>query len=102
MNMWTVVLLGFGTVFLSLVGLSLVLVLFRVLFVPKPAKATPQPVADPAPVAASDADLVAVIAAAIASFTATSVSSFRIAEVERVGLTTPPWGSKERTRRAPR
>lgn len=103
--MWTIVLIGISTVFFALMGLSLILVLFKALFArDKPATAVQAAVASslPAQTAGQDSQLVAVITAAIAACTGSRPSAFRITQIEKTGITTPAWGSQERTRKNPR
>lgn len=106
MDMWTITIIGMGTVFVSLIVLAFMLELFRILFAPK-AEAAPIPVS--APVAAPSAgatgingSIVAAIVAAIAAASGQSASDFRIASIEPVGFSTPAWGHIDRLARGPR
>ncbi|HAE21615.1 MAG TPA: hypothetical protein DCG47_04730 [Spirochaetaceae bacterium] len=115
MDMWTITIVGAGTVFVTLIVLALILSQFsRVLGgVKKPAKASKASVglavasagaqgpAIAAPKASGDATLIAVITAAIAAASGQSASSFRIAKVEVAGgFNTPAWGHVDRLSRA--
>jgi Na+-transporting methylmalonyl-CoA/oxaloacetate decarboxylase gamma subunit len=106
MDMWTITIIGVGTVFVALIGLSLVLVLFRVVFAPKPvaeAVQSPAPaVQAPAASAGIDGGVVAAIVAAIAAASGQAASDFRIASIEPVGFSTPAWGHIDRLARGPR
>jgi sodium pump decarboxylase gamma subunit len=108
--MWTITIVGAGTVFVTLIVLALILSQFsRVLGgVRKPAKApavaaspVTQPSAASAPKVGADATLIAVITAAIAAASGQSAASFRIAKVEVAGgFNTPAWGHVDRLSRA--
>jgi sodium pump decarboxylase gamma subunit len=108
MDMWTITIVGAGTVFVNLIVLALILSQFsRVLGgVKKPAKApavAASPVTPPAAASApkADATLIAVITAAIAAASGQSAASFRIAKVEVAGgFNTPAWGHVDRLSRA--
>jgi Na+-transporting methylmalonyl-CoA/oxaloacetate decarboxylase gamma subunit len=106
MDMWTITIIGVGTVFVALIGLSLVLVLFRVIFAPKPeapVDKAPAPVTQaPAATAGISGGVVAAIVAAIAAASGQSTSAFRIASIEPVGFSTPAWGHIDRLARGPR
>jgi Na+-transporting methylmalonyl-CoA/oxaloacetate decarboxylase gamma subunit len=106
MDMWTITIIGIGTVFVALIVLALMLELFRVVFAPKSAAATvqsPAPAAQ-APVASSgiDGGVVAAIIAAIAAASGQAASDFRIASIEPAGFSTPAWGHIDRLARGPR
>jgi sodium pump decarboxylase gamma subunit len=110
MDMWTITIVGTGTVFITLIVLALILSQFsRVLGgVKKPAKAPAvapgalaQPAAASAPKASGDPALIAVITAAIAAASGQSAASFRVASVEAAGgFNTPAWGHVDRLSRA--
>jgi hypothetical protein len=104
MDMWTITIIGVGTVFVALIGLSFVLVLFRVIFAPKPEAPVAQaPVTQaPAATAGISGGVVAAIVAAIAAASGQSASAFRIASIEPVGFSTPAWGHIDRLARGPR
>lgn len=92
-------LLGMGTVFVVLILISLIISAFGVIpkiqesFAPKKAEITPVPAPAPAaPVVeeeeedlSDDMELVAVIAAAIASYEGTSVEGFQVRSIRRAG-----------------
>lgn len=108
MDMWTITIIGMGTVFSSLIVLALILSQFQKMFGPRPAagKPTAAPAAAPAPQAPAkagpDGAVIAAIAAAIAAATGRPLSSFRIASVEASGgFNTPVWGRVERLNQAP-
>ena len=108
MDMWTITIIGVGTVFIALIVLALILSQFHRLFGPKPVAAKPSAAstADTASPAAAKAGpegpVIAAIAAAIAAATGRPLSSFRIASVEvSGGFNTPAWGRIERLSRAP-
>ncbi|MDE6365647.1 MAG: OadG family protein, partial [Lachnospiraceae bacterium] len=101
-------LLGMGTVFLVLILISIIISGFGVIpkiqasFAPKKAEPVPEPVA-PAPTApvveeeeeeelSDDLELVAVIAAAIASYEGTSVEGFQVRSIKRAN--TNKWRRK--------
>lgn len=84
-------LMGIGIVFVMLVFLSFVIYLFK--FIPNPEnkkKAAPAPAAAPVPVAApveeeaDDAELIAVIAAAIAASEGTSTDGFVVRSIRKI------------------
>ncbi len=112
MNDWFIVALGMGTVFFSLIGLSFVLELFKLIFVgrKKPdhvPSVAPANVIMPAAQASGgdEGELLAVIAAAVSAASGMSTGSFRIAGVAPVGSTpsginVPAWGFAERIARA--
>lgn len=109
MDMWTITIIGVGTVFISLIVLALILSQFHRLFGPKPAAARPTvapavaatPAAPAIAKAGPDGAVIAAIAAAIAAATGRPLSSFRIASVEAAGgFNTPVWGRVERLSRA--
>jgi len=106
MDMWTITIIGVGTVFVALIGLSFVLVLFRVVFAPKaetPAVTAPVSASQTAPAASGmDGNIVAAIVAAIAAASGQAASDFRIASIEPVGFSTPAWGHIDRLARGPR
>ena len=104
---WTVVLIGMGTVFVALVGLSLILSVFTLVSRKKAGK----PAKAPAPAAAAPAkapavsgvapELVAVITAAVAAASGKSARDIRIARIAPAspgvsGLNTPVWGYANR------
>ena len=106
---WTVVLLGMGTTFVALIGLSLILSVFSLvarLRVKKSAAA--EPAAAEAPAAASavvpgqlSPETVAVITAAVAASTGRTASEVRIVRASPSspglsGLNTPVWGYANR------
>ncbi|OHD75623.1 MAG: hypothetical protein A3J97_15960 [Spirochaetes bacterium RIFOXYC1_FULL_54_7] len=104
MDMWTITIIGIGTVFVALIGLALVLELFRIIFAPKN-EAIPVPVPVSQPTASSsgiNGSIVAAIVAAIAAASGQSASDFRIASIEPVGFSTPAWGHIDRLARGPR
>lgn len=110
MDMWTITIIGVGTVFVALIALALILSQFQRLFGPKAAAGGPTvaPAVAPAPAApaaakaGADGAVIAAIAAAIAAATGRPISSFRIASVEASGgFNTPAWGRVERLSRAP-
>lgn len=108
MDMWTITIIGVGTVFIALIVLMLILSQFHRMFGPKPAVGKPTiapsaATAAPAAVKAGpDGAVIAAIAAAIAAATGRPLSSFRIASVEASGgFNTPAWGRVERLSRAP-
>lgn len=116
MNEWSITALGMGTVFLALIGLSLVVSLFPLLFrrkLPKPVKdmaplpqiSSRQPSGPAArPSAALPGELLAVIAAAVSAASGLASSQFRITSVEEAGhsrgFTTPAWGHADRFNRS--
>jgi sodium pump decarboxylase gamma subunit len=107
MDMWTITIIGVGTVFISLIVLALILSQFHRLFGPKPVAAKPSAAptaAQAAPAIAKagpDGAVIAAIAAAIAAATGRPLASFRIASVEASGgFNTPAWGRVERLSRA--
>lgn len=106
MDMWTITIIGIGTVFVALIGLSFVLVLFRVIFAPKVEAVLVQastPVTQaPATASGIDGGIIAVIVAAIAAASGHAASDFRIASIEPVGFNTPIWGHIDRLARGPR
>ncbi len=112
---WTVVLIGMGTVFIALIGLSLILGGFSVVAnrlagrKPDAAGAAGQPASAPTPPetrpAASAAgvtpEVVAAITAALAAATGRRASEVRIARISPsqpgpAGLNTPVWGYANR------
>ena len=106
MDMWTITVIGIGTVFVALIGLALVLELFRIIFSPK-IEAAPIPVPAPVPQAPAsptgiNGGIVAAIIAAIAAASGQTASDFRIASIEPVGFSTPAWGHIDRLARGPR
>jgi hypothetical protein len=106
MDMWTITVIGIGTVFVALIVLALMLELFRVIFAPK-IEATPLPaaVSGSSPEASSsgiNASVVAAIVSAIAAASGQSASDFRIASIEPVGFSTPAWGHIDRLARGSR
>ncbi|OHD19491.1 MAG: hypothetical protein A2087_02730 [Spirochaetes bacterium GWD1_61_31] len=104
MSPWTLLLIGISTVFASLILIALGISLMRVIFtkkttpVPHVAAAGGQATSSPG----INGPLVAVIAAAIAAATGQAVGSFRIAAIQKTGLSTPAWGHVDRLARAPR
>jgi len=108
--MWTIVVIGVGTVFLALVSLMVVLEIFRLVFVPRKAAVASAANSTTSTAAAEKpntdrAELVAAISAAIAAFQAGSGQkdgSFRIVEIIKSGVSTPAWSSQDRTRKHPR
>lgn len=106
MDMWTITVIGIGTVFVALIVLSLVLVLFRIFFAPKMEAVREQATAPvvPAPAVSNgiDGGIVAAIVAAIAAASGHAASDFRIASIEPVGFNTPAWGHIDRLARGPR
>ncbi len=121
MDKWMILVAGVGTVFSALIAIIAMLGLFRFIFAGRPEKhrAGPAPLPEintprngakapsspiPAPAAvpqASNQDLIAVLAAAVAATSGSPLSSFRIACVEPVGegsggFNTPVWGRIER------
>ena len=106
MDMWTITIIGIGTVFVALIGLSFVLVLFRLIFAPKVEAAPVQTQAPsfqkPAAATGIDGGIVAAIVAAIAAASGKASSDFRIASIEPVGFSTPAWGHIDRLARGPR
>jgi Na+-transporting methylmalonyl-CoA/oxaloacetate decarboxylase gamma subunit len=106
MDMWTITVIGIGTVFVALIVLALMLELFRIIFVPK-IEATPTPAPTtvmqaPAVSSGIDGSIVAAIVAAIAVASGQAVSDFRIATIEPAGFNTPSWGYIDRLARGPR
>ena len=106
MDMWTITIIGIGTVFVALIVLALMLELFRVIFAPR-IKENPNPVLAPVSPPANgstgiDGGIVAAIVAAIAAASGQSSSDFRIASIEPVGFSTPAWGHIDRLARGPR
>ena len=103
MSPWTLLLIGISTVFASLILIALGISLMRVIFTKKTT-----PVPQVAGGGQSNANpgingpLVAAIAAAIAAATGQAVGSFRIAAIQKTGLSTPAWGHVDRLARAPR
>ncbi len=112
MDQWSITALGMGTVFLSLILLSLILSLFPFIFrKPEKKRAEPAPLpelhstapavrqAAPGP----SAELIAVIAAAVAAASGQAPGAFRIASVTPAsssgGFNTPVWGHADRASR---
>ena len=106
---WTVVLLGMGTTFVALIGLSLILSVFSLvhrLRANKPSVAEPAakeaPAAAPAVVEGQLApETVAVLTAAVAACTGRKASEVRIVRASpsapgMAGLNTPVWGYANR------
>lgn len=114
MNEWSLTALGMGTVFAALIGLALVVSLFPLVFrkkekpikdhAPLPSLTSVAP-ARPAAVPASaggDAQLVAVLTAAVCAASGMGAGQFRITQVAPVqsgGFTTPVWGHVDRLSR---
>lgn len=106
---WTVVLLGMGTTFIALIGLSLILNVFSLVSrlrakkssVAEPA-AEEAPIAAPAPAEGQLApETVAVLTAAVAASTGRKASEVRIVRAAPClpgmsGLNTPVWGYANR------
>jgi sodium pump decarboxylase gamma subunit len=107
MDMWTITIVGVGTVFLTLIGLYLVLLLFKLLISPKPQSVAALPV-DTAPAAKADlqngldGNVVAAIVAAVAAASGRPSAAFRIASIEPAGFSTPVWGHVDRLARRSR
>ncbi|MBN1518773.1 MAG: OadG family protein [Spirochaetales bacterium] len=103
MDVWTITIVGVGTVFLALVGLSLMLGMFKRLFHGRKDSAPSAATAEaprPAPARAADGTLVAVISAAIAAATGGQPGSFRVVSVQASGgFSTPVWGHIDRLTR---
>ena len=96
--------LGIGIVFLALIGLSVILGGFNLLWGKKPQKkeeahditAASSPVSSLAP--GLDPLTVAVITAAVTAMRGHSAAAFRIAKIEKAGgFSTPVWGHIERS-----
>ncbi len=99
-EMWTIVIIGLTTVFLSLIALVWMISIFKVLFTGKtvrqmPKQETPDRMA-PAAARGVDPAVVAAIVAAIAMASGVSASSIRIASIEHSGFNTPVWGYVDR------
>ncbi len=104
---WTILIIGMGTVFAALIVLSLGLTLFSKMVKNKKQGNHGNSGSSPIPSPASsgsgiDSKIVAAIVAAIAAASGKPVSSFRIAAVERTGISTPVWGHIDRMARSPR
>jgi len=115
-NKWMIMLAGIGTVFAALIAIIGMLEVFHLIFGARPEKKRPELAPLPeihSPTVASKAvqsqpaaqrdgaELVAVIAAAIAATTGASPSSFRVASISASpesegGFNTPVWGRIER------
>lgn len=113
---WMIMLAGMGTVFIALIAIIGMLELFHLIFGTRPEKKRPElaplPEINSPTVAAtamqakpaaqrSGAELVAVIAAAIAATTGASPNSFQITSISASpesegGFNTPVWGRIER------
>jgi len=102
--MWTIVVVGIGTVFLCLFALVVMVSVFKAIFVREP-KAAPKPAAQAAPVQVASAQaaargldgaVVAAIVAAVSAASGVPVSALRIASIERSGFNTPAWGHIDR------
>jgi len=95
-----------GTVFIALIVLALGLTLFSKMA--KNKRQGPQVSASGNNREASgvqagiDSKIVAIIVAAISAASGKPVSSFRIATLERSGISTPVWGHIDRMARSPR
>jgi len=95
-EMWTIVIIGLVTVFISLLSLVWMISIFKVLFAGKTAKQDKKP-ETPTNVARSiDPAIVAVIVAAIAMASGVPASAIRIASIEHSGFNTPVWGYVDR------
>jgi sodium pump decarboxylase gamma subunit len=112
MDHWQITALGMGTVFLALIALSLIVSLFPLLF-RKPDKKRAEPAPLPqlseqhaAPQAVAGAELVAVIAAAVAAQSGAAPGQFRISSIVPAGaagtgeFNTPVWGHVDRLGRS--
>ncbi len=99
-EMWTIVIIGLVTVFISLLSLVWMISIFKLLFAGKSAKQSPKQDAPTqvAPGAARGVDpaVVAAIIAAIAMASGVQASSIRIASIEHSGFNTPVWGYVDR------
>lgn len=100
---WSVLILGIGVVFLSLICLALILSIFKHVFV-LPSKISTLAEARDAKFAGNDApseELVAVIVAAISAMRGEGAPAFRISRIDVPVPTssTPAWGMAERGRR---
>ncbi len=99
-EMWTIVIIGLVTVFISLLALVWMISIFKVLFAGKSTRQAPEQdkPAQVAPVAARGVDpaVVAAIIATIALASGASASSIRITSIEHSGFNTPVWGYVDR------
>jgi hypothetical protein len=91
-EMWTIVIIGLVTVFISLIALVLMISIFKVLFAGKTAKQDKKPETPVNATHGVDPAIVAAIIAAIAMASGVSASSIRIASIEHSGFNTPVWG----------
>lgn len=103
-QMWTIVVVGIGTVFLCLFALVVMVSIFKAIFVREP-KATTKATPPAAPVQAQaaptvargiDGAIVAAIVAAVSAASGVPAASLRIASIERSGFNTPAWGHIDR------
>ncbi|HPE88380.1 MAG TPA: OadG family protein [Spirochaetales bacterium] len=101
-QMWTIVVVGIGTVFLCLFALVVMVSVFKAIFVREP-KAAPKAEAPAAPAATApaaarglDGAIVAAIVAAVSAASGQPAASLRIASIERSGFNTPAWGHIDR------
>ncbi|HRW23416.1 MAG TPA: OadG family transporter subunit [Spirochaetia bacterium] len=101
-QMWTIVVVGIGTVFLCLFALVVMVSVFKAIFVREPkaapkaeAPAAPAPTA-PAVARGLDGAVVAAIVAAVSAASGVPAASLRIASIERSGFNTPAWGHIDR------
>lgn len=108
---WTVVILGMGTVFIALIGLSFILSGFSLVARLRKGKAAareetdsaaePEAPAPTAPISGVSPELVAVLTAAVAAVRGGEKTDFRIARITPTssgisGLNTPVWGYANR------
>jgi glutaconyl-CoA/methylmalonyl-CoA decarboxylase subunit delta len=105
---WTIVLLGMGTTFVALIGLSLILKLFSLVSQRRAKKAAEakgaeknNPVSATAAAEGLSPELVAVLTAAVAASTGRKASDVRIVRASPSmpgisGLNTPVWGYANR------
>lgn len=96
--MWTIVLIGIGTVFICLICLVAMVSLFKLIFV-REAKPAQSPVAVPTTSGAGkgmDPAVVAVIIAAIAVSSGVPAASIRLASIQQASFNTPVWGYVDR------
>lgn len=98
-QMWTIVVVGIGTVFLCLFALVVMVSVFKAIFVREP-KAAPAAAAQaptaPAAARGLDGAVVAAIVAAVSAASGVPAASLRIASIERSGFNTPAWGHIDR------
>jgi len=105
---WTILIIGMGTVFSALIVLSLGLTMFSKIAKNKRQGMQASESANNRESGAAsaqsgiDAKVVAIIVAAISAASGKPASAFRIAAIERSGISTPVWGHIDRMARSPR